>query len=443
MSLLTVYEIMISRFEHLMTKTRLPLGMLVLLFLSALLLAAWSFAVPIFEAPDEPLHWQFVLYLHDNAQLPKYGPAFVEANHPPLYYLLISPLAFKSELPRLLLWYDSQGVLHRPPGIMFYEHADSDWSKYWPLRYVRLVTAFISVLTVLACYWIGLEATRSKMTGLLTAGLVAFLPQFTFRGMNISNDALVTLLCALSTYWIVRLVRRGFTGTAGVKTAVMVAFAFLSKINSIFLSIPFSLSILSERASWQVRFGRLAILAVTLILVAPWLIHNQLVYGDPFAEKALLTAVGYLIDIKPIASPYFTSRFPHDLYQSFIGVFGWMNLWMPAWLYLMYGFLGVASILGYVWRFKSHDIDGRLTFILLSMPLLSIALVIYMNLTVTQPQGRYLFPALPAVASLVAIGLEGIPGWSQRATWLILGALVLLNVYILATIVIASYWVTI
>jgi hypothetical protein len=58
-----------------------------LLASSALLLIAWSFAVPVFEAPDEPVHWQYAQYVHEQKKLPRYDARFVEANQPPLCYL--------------------------------------------------------------------------------------------------------------------------------------------------------------------------------------------------------------------------------------------------------------------------------------------------------------------------------------------------------------------
>jgi hypothetical protein len=47
---------------------------------------------------------------------------------------------------------------------------------------------------------------------------------------------------------------------------------------------------------------------------------------------------------------------------------------------------------------------------------LSIALLVHLNLTFSQPQGRLLFPALPAVAVLAALGLEALPLWNRWLT---------------------------
>jgi 4-amino-4-deoxy-L-arabinose transferase-like glycosyltransferase len=415
-------------------------GLLALLLVSLALLVAWSFAVPMFEAPDEPDHWQYVLYVRHTGRLPLYGSGTIEANSPPLYYFLVAPFAAESDVPQKLVRIDSQGVARRPPGARWYENYNSDFSRYWPLRITRLATALISVLTVLACYYAGLEASSHRTTGLLAAGLVAFLPQFTFRGMNISNDALVTLLCAVAVYLMIRLIRRGFMWPVGLTAAVVMALAFLSKISSIFMPIPFSLAVLSEAAPWRARFRRLGVLIITVLVVAPWLVRNQLLYGDPFASRAMLTAVGNLVEIRPITSPYFVTVFPLLLFLSFVGYFGWITLWLPEWLYVLFGFLMIVCAVGLVGRWVRHSLDRRLAAILLTVPLLSLMVTLYINLTFTQPQGRYVFPALPALAVLGAMGFEGIPGWSKWATLALLVALVLLNVYILSDVVIPAYW---
>ena len=41
-----------------------------------------------------------------------------------------------------------------------------------------------------------------------------------------------------------------------------------------------------------------------------------------------------------------------------------------------------------------------------------------------------------------AVGLESIPGWSKRVNLAVLGALALLNVYILTSVVVPAYWLT-
>ena len=61
----------------------------------------------------------------------------------------------------------------------------------------------MSLATVVVCARIGFDATGRASTALLTAGLVAFLPQFTFRGSQVSNDALVTTMAACAVWGMV------------------------------------------------------------------------------------------------------------------------------------------------------------------------------------------------------------------------------------------------
>jgi 4-amino-4-deoxy-L-arabinose transferase-like glycosyltransferase len=87
--------------------------------------------------------------------------------------------------------------------------------------------------------------------------------------MNVSNDTLVTLLSVVATYWIIRLARHGFTWPLGFSAAVAMALAFLSKINALFLPLPFAIAVLSEKVPWRIRFGRLSVLLVTFLIATP------------------------------------------------------------------------------------------------------------------------------------------------------------------------------
>lgn len=413
-----------------------------MLLIAAGLMVAWSFAVPVFEGPDEPAHWQYAHYLHQNHALPIYGPRFVEANSPPLYYLLIAPLATDSKLPPIGYAGDEYGPVFSllfPPRV--YQNASGDLGRYWPFRTARLVSVLISLFTIWFCAQAGTEASGSRWTGLFVGGLVAFWPMFTFRGMNVSDDALVTALSALALYLIVRLIRRGFTWGIGIFAAVAVAGAFLSKINAIILPVPLLLALISGKAPWRVKLIRAGVLgAVILAVVAPWLIRNHYLYGDVLAQRAMLTAVGGSIHRNSLGSGYFRVYFPLALTTSFIGTFGWMSLRLPIWGYLAYAISLLsagACWLGGVWQ---RRIDFRLSGILSSVIVLNLMVVVYINLTFTQAQGRYMLPALPAIALLLGLGMQSLPTWSKFRTTLTLGGLAVSNVVILVAWVIPAYW---
>lgn len=418
-------------------ESRIHPAYLVFLFASVvILLTIWSFVVPVFEAPDEPLHWEYARYVHEYWSLPIYTRASLEANQPPLYYWLIAPVAKQSELPlaRVAL---INGTFRAPSFPRFYDEHPSDIWKYWPLRWARLITALLSAMTVLFTYLAGCEATASQHTGIFAAGLVAFLPQFTFRGTNISNDAMVATMSAISTYYIIRLIRRGFIWKTGYTTAVCIALAFLSKISAIIFVPVLAGVLLSGRVNWQGRLKRLVVFLPAAMCVVPWMIRNQVLYGDVFASKAMLRMVPMLVDKKSIWSGFFITTFPTTLFKSLIGVFGWMNVYLPESVYWIFGLLGLGGIAGFLRLFVS---EKRLAIALLAVPLLGIAALAELNLTFTQPQGRYLFPALPALAIIIAMGLEMLPRWRPRLTYAILVLLLGINLYSLFGVEFPTYW---
>jgi hypothetical protein len=411
-----------------------------LLASSALLLAMWSFAVPVFETPDEPHHWQYALYLHQNRKLPFYDSSSLDANQPPLYYLIVAPFATPSNTPPVAGRHDDAGrfIPDYPPRL--FVNTNADFRRYWPLRITRLVTCILSLLAVYFAYLGAVEATEDLSTGLLAGALTAFLPQSTFRGMSISNDALVTTTCAVAVFLIIRLVKRGFTLKLGIALTAAIATAFLSKVNAIFLPVPFALAVLTEQGGFRQHWRRLWVLGAAVVIVAPWLARNQLLYGDLLANKAMWTAVPTLIHPKSITSPYFRNEFLWGLWHSFIGMFGWFTVMLPSRFYQFFAAVGVLGGVGYVYRLIRHPFDRRLALVLLSIPVLSFASVVQLNLTFDQPQGRYLFPTLTTLAILVAMGLTALPGWGRRWSILAVITLALVNVAALGGTIIPAYW---
>jgi 4-amino-4-deoxy-L-arabinose transferase-like glycosyltransferase len=416
-------------------------NLMLVLVAAAALMVAWSFAVPVFEGPDEPAHWRYACYLNQNHALPTYGPNFVEANSPPLYYLLIAPLAVDARLPPVGFVGEEYGrrFLLFPP--REYQNASGDFALYWPFRVARIVSVLISVFTVWFCALAGAEASGGPRTGLLVGGLVAFWPMFTFRAMNVSNDALVTMFSALALYLIVRMIKRGFRWGIGIFAALAVAGAFLSKTSAIILPAPFLLAIISERGSWRAKVTRAGALgAIMLMTVGPWLIRNQHLYGDLLAQRAMSTAVSGLVQRHSLGSGYFRTYFPLTLIMSFIGNFGWMTVQLPVLAYVVYTIAFVCAGACWIVGVQQRRIDLRLSAILSNIIVLNLMVVVYINLTFTQAQGRYMLPALPAIALLLGLGLDSLRSWSQYRTMLTLGGLAASNLTMLVCLVIPAYW---
>jgi 4-amino-4-deoxy-L-arabinose transferase-like glycosyltransferase len=380
----------------------------------ALLLTTWSLVVPVFEAPDEPAHWQYARFLHDrwstgDWSLPHYEAGFEEANSPPLAYAAIAALAAPSELPTMVVTPNVEGghVSLAPPRTFY--NTDRDLGRYRPLRLARFVSVAMSVVTVWLCYLIGRTATGRADTGLLTALVVALLPQFSFRAGQVSNDACMTMWAAAVTLGLVRQLRLGFTWSRGLWTAVALACAYLSKISAIALVVPFAFVLGTERGPLRTRAARFAVLGLALAIVLPWTLRNIALYGDPFASGAMEQAVAHIITKRSLLSTYFLWDFPYILSLSFVGIFGWANVMMPRWIYALYAAGALTALVGLAREWAGRRLDRRLVTTLALTLAATLAIVVHINLSFTQPQGRYLFPALPAVALLVVLGLQGLP----------------------------------
>ncbi len=394
----------------------------ILTLVSAPFFVLWSFVVPVFEAPDEAMHWQYARHLHDEWQLPVFNAHFVEANSPPLYYVAIAPVASSTPTPPPLIWSDGHDALAHPFGVRLLHTAGDDLTRYWPIRIARLISSLMALIGVYLCGLAAREVTGRESTALLGAGFAAFLPQFTFRGMNVSNDVLVATMSALFLYFCLRLVMRGFTWRIGVLAAAALAGAFLSKINAICLAPVLALVIVSEPAPWRRRALHMAALAgVTVLLVLPWSYRNVVLYGDPFAMAAMRQAVASMVVERSIFDLDLHRTLPRELFKSFVGLFGY-GLKLPKWVYAVYlAFMAFATLGLAVGLRRHHDRVPiasyvRVLTILAAIIVLNYLVVLRINLQFVQPQGRYMFPALPAIAVAMAVGLEKWAPWRRRPT---------------------------
>jgi 4-amino-4-deoxy-L-arabinose transferase-like glycosyltransferase len=414
--------------------------------LAAALLVTWSLVIPMFEAPDEFLHWQYARHLHDTWRLPIFGPAFAEGNSPPLYYAVIAPVATRTATPPPLIWINGLDNMAIPFSPVHYLSAADDLQRYWPIRAARLLSVLMSLGTIAACFRAGLVATGRASTGLLAAGLAAGLPQFAFRGSHVSNDVLMTTMSACTVLLMVVIVRRGFTWGRGLLAAVALAAAYLCKINAIALAPPLALVLLTEPSPWRERLKSLSVFAVALLLVAPWSIRNIQLYGDPFASGAMHAAVSTMVHKRSLWElHYFLIEMPREAFKSFVGYFGYVTVRLSKpvyFLYLAFFLFGVAGLVRRCLRDPDRT-QRRLVLVLAAVLACSVAVLVHINRSFDQPQGRYLFPALPAVMLAVAMGLEGWKPWAAARAWAARATVAgwaAANLIILTTVIVPTYY---
>ncbi|HEU4322663.1 MAG TPA: hypothetical protein VFS21_05895 [Roseiflexaceae bacterium] len=443
--------------------------LLVLLFTALALV--YSALTPLGEGPDEPGHAAYVFFLAREGRLPVQRPAPQpsdvpgEGHQPPLAYALAAPL---------LLWLPrEERAIDQPGNPRFTWGGGTELNavahgsrEHWPWsgavlgwRLARLVSVALGALTVLATYATALRLCRlrgwdeadGRRAALLAGALVALNPQFLFTSALVTNDALLTALSALLLLTATAEPRtqepsgeaRGLEFEAGqfrtqhsklkiqnsqVLLGGMLGLALLTKQSALVL-VPVALLGLfpQEKRGWAALrswAGRgLAALAVAGLVCAWWYLRNQQLYGDLFglaAFRAEFTTQPF----DPRSLRAWLEALA-QLHGSFWAHFGWMNLRPPAWVIWCYGALGLLGAVGWLRRAgrsgRPSDQPGLARWLgdplapALLLVLLSLAWVVSFALTagLVAWQGRLLFPALPAIAALLGMGLAS---WGRRPT---------------------------
>ena len=362
---------------------------------SAALLVRLALAVvtPAFQAPDEEGHLYYVEFLGENARLPEQPARTIEvwldpashAYHPPLAYLSFVPL--------------ERGL------------SAAGASPEWKLRALRAQNALYGAATV----WIGYLVV-ALLTPLrdprrwMVAALLAFVPGFVGVTSSLNNDGLANLLALLLWVPLLGGVRRRLRPWL---LGALFGAACLSKLTVLVLAPVLLIVPLLRRDVDRVKAVEQLLIAgaVAAVMAAPWMLRNQLVYGNPLAIGVGSFSFTWLQTLLPadvvarVAEPM-----PGKALLQFWGRFGIYNnlSWSPIpWVLLP---LAAIALPGWLlaWRERARDALERSAPAFFAALVLSSAGLAYFSLTYYGGwQGRYVYPALLPVCALLA------GGWSR------------------------------
>lgn len=414
--------------HHLVLSAKENLGIAALLLAFLALGTAYSVVIPIFEASDEPGHFQYARYLGEGNGLPVQSfldeeNAVRYGNQPPLYFLL-------GALTTFWVGYDGLEVMQENPtlgwpepargrGVWVHTPAEAFPYKggFLALHLLRLLSVLMGAGTVLCTYllakWI-LPDRRSLALG--AAALNAFVPQFLFVSAVVNNDSLVILLSSIALLVMARVLLGSPSWRLHLLLGLLLGLAALAKTSALAL-LPlagalFLYRVFRERGAPPILKGLLA-LGIFLAVAGWWYLRNWALYGDPLAWGLWRSMRQPLLREAPLAF--------RDLWEggwqfskSFWGMFGWLSIEMHPWVYLLLLLVALLSLAGLVHflleqtRLSSPE---RRTILGLAFSLLAVgsylgALLPYAaTFNLSAFQGRYLFPALPALAFLLIFGL--------------------------------------
>ncbi len=391
----------------------------------AVLATLYALLTPAWQVPDEPAHYNYIRQVAAEGCCPALTADDWDAGY-------LATLTGSGFAPQHLEKLDSvQYEDHQPP--LYYLLAAPVYRLTGgSLTALRLFSALIGAGVVLCVYGVARAAGAEPPIRLGAMAFAAFLPQHVAILAGVNNDGLAGLIAGAGTLLAVLQATGRLPERRGaLLLGVMLGLGFLTKASTLLLG---PLAALAITLRWRREADRrltgllgawALLLLPALLLGALWWGRNLALYGWP--DVMGLGRHDAVVVDQPRTADWIAARgFGGWLaegvrvtFQSFWGQFGWMGVPMPGWVYAALLAFTVLSAAGLIplamraWR-DARARWGTLTpaardalVLLAALLALGIAQFVYYNLTFVQFQGRYLYPALSALALAFAGGWAG------------------------------------
>jgi 4-amino-4-deoxy-L-arabinose transferase-like glycosyltransferase len=452
-------------------RRRIPLALLVglIAFGNA---ALWAHVTPAFDAPDESEHFAYVQSLVERGKPLEHVPtarstySSEEALGIRMTRILDGAETADGKPPwlasqeRIFNRIDRSGDPARDDGGGFAAAGSSHSPAYYSLvapAYAlasggglwdqlfasRLVSAILGGIVAACAFLIVLELLPGRRRIAAAAGFgVAFQPMFAFMAGSVNNDMGVNAGAAVVTLLAVQLIRRGFSLPRALALGVMLALTPLLKATGFAVApaalLAVALAVWRYRPAW--RRWVPGVLAVVVGFAVVWLIWTKVsasldrgafttpngqAPGQGFlAEQDPTGALTYVWEVflprLPGMNEHWSQSWPaYDIYGvRGWGAFGWYAL---TWKHKVYWVIMLAilalSALGVVALWRRRGWTRRNVPELLVLAAVVLGVIGVMNAAYYSPtpqgdlypqQGRYLFPAIAALAALFAGATYGV-----------------------------------
>lgn len=417
----------------------------------------YSVVVPLFEAPDELQHFATIDYIGRYKWFPPLGEPGQhlwdqETLQAPIYYWAAAALTFwldtsdlgeqavlqpKANVGDATLPGKKNAFLH--PASQSFPYRGTTLAVHLARLFSIALGAGTIALTFLTARLLFERHPMREQIALLSAALLAFVPQFIFIHSSVNNDTAIIFTSTLSLYLLLLIAVHGLTVKRAVALGIAVGLMALSKLTGTVLALVAlsSLPLLSspapgngegkQRTSLNAPVRRRAGLTIaaglTLLVCGWWYVRNQFVYGDPLALGAFLNFVGGNTGIPAVSTKLLVDQFRLLRFSTW-GLFGHISVLMqPTWVYLWFdaitltGLLTAAFCAWRTWarlRPVNFTALGIFAFQYRAMLMTLIWAVTVLALAArwffaAGIQGRLIYPAMPALIVLIAAGLLRLP----------------------------------
>jgi 4-amino-4-deoxy-L-arabinose transferase-like glycosyltransferase len=412
-------------------KTKKHVAALVILLIYVVSAVAYGIVTPLWEAPDEVGHAGFVMHLRQSHTLPvqRIG-SLGSSHHPPLYYLIAAIISAPADIN------DPTGTIRANPEFMWAGSGGSDVNlalhgsaETFPYRgqalwlhLARLASVLMGLITVALVIAIGWHIFGEyPWIGLLAGALTAFVPQFLFISGAINNDNLLTM-AATGLWWqtlrAMKMPRRWQNWTfAGIWLAVAVLAKSSAAIPGLVVGLTLVVYALRNRSFGLLIRGGVALVLPVLLLTGWWFVRNQTLYGDPLGWSMFQEVYRVVMRTTPLAWND-VHQFFNTQIDSFVGVFGWMNVRATPAFYRIVricGLLGLVGLAPFFARYRkelSRDQQAGLVFLAFTIVAQECYLLwAIQRFDASWYQGRYLFTVIGPIMIFLSLGIAG---WLPR-----------------------------
>jgi 4-amino-4-deoxy-L-arabinose transferase-like glycosyltransferase len=410
-----------------MCKSLAGAGFILLVYLALGL--AYNLVVPPFERLDEVEHLGVVRYMTDTGQLPIHGMPAPKDYHyrqevfqPPLYYLfsvgLVRRLGLQADDASIFwrfnpwrvcgrgapTWYDNRAVFYHNPN-----------REAWPwqgtllmLYTLRVGSTLLQAATVAGTFALARLAFPTRFpVALVATAIVAFNSRFLMLASGVNNDNLVIPLATAGLYLILLIWQEGLSVWRAAGLGILIALAGLAKLSGWLLLglmglVALALVISAKEGRRRVILMAASIPVVAFSLTSWWFWRNWQIYKDLTALQLMWTLVGSR------ASPIQPLLNLHELWLLFQSFWGEIPCsFYPTPFYVFYLVLVVLAFVGLIWGWRKLASAERQSAVIFAIwcTILLVSWARWDAIT-PAPSGRMLFPALPALASLMALGID-------------------------------------
>jgi hypothetical protein len=316
-------------------------------------------------------------------------------------------------------------------------------SVFSQLTVMRLVSALLGALVAACAFGIVIELFPRQRFAAAAAGLlVAFHPMFSFMAGAINNDNGINAAAALSLYLLVRGLRRGLTWRLALALGMTLAVAPLMKKTGYEIYPAAAVGLfglawrnhrLKDARAWGALVGAFVFVQLIWSHVLESVFYPATVAGQHAAPAAVGVTSSlsmaehmpgrFLVYLWELFLPrlsFMGRLFPEGwpFFQVYIqrgwGAFGWYAFLFPRWVYYAIVLVMVAIGLLSLWVAMRNRLAIRTRFFeVLVIVLFPLCVLVAVEAafftpvggrTVVAEQGRYIFPAITALAAITVGG---------------------------------------